>query len=334
MTHYTSIIVPSYDRAAFLQHTVASLSAQNYIGGFEIIIVDNAPSAKIQGYVASLGGRPGSQVRYIPEKSIGLHHARHAGAKASRGDVLVYVDDDVLAEPGWLAALLEPYQDDNVACVGGKVLPCWEATPPKWVYSLHPGNYSLLDYGDDVRELRWPEDLYGCNFSIRKTVLFEVGGFNPDGFRDRRLIWYRGDGETGLLRKVYAAGYKVVYAPRAVLYHRMPASRLTPSYVRRRAFDQAISDEYSRYHEQHISASGLVFRAADAVMRVVYHALRAGVSFLRHDDTTWVKETAAVAYMLARSEYNLRLSVDPKLREHVLRKSYLDLSEQPDRVRT
>jgi glycosyltransferase involved in cell wall biosynthesis len=323
-----SIIVPTYKRTQLLNSALSSLCFQTCQDKFEIIVVDNAPSGTGREIVASIELPPGLQIRYLVEPRIGLHHARHAGARAAQGEILVYIDDDVIAEPGWLSAVLQAYDDERVACVGGKSLPRWETTPCEWVFALHPGTYSLLDYGDIPRTLQWPEDLYGCNLSIRKSVLYEVGGFNPDGFGDRRLIWYRGDGETGLLRKVYAAGYKVIYTPWAVLFHRIPASRLTPGYVRRRAFDQSISHEYTKYRSQHTPPLGLGLGAGTAALRFLYHALKTKNDFWRRADTEWIKEVYMVSYYKAKVLYNMRLLMDAGLRKHVLQQSYLD--NRPD----
>ena len=325
-----SIIIPTYQRAQFLQDAVTSFCAQDYDQEFEILVVDNAPSAVLHDYVASLAGRPGPLVRYVAESRTGLHNARHAGARAARAELLVYADDDVLAGPGWLAALLAPYCDPAVACTGGKSLPQWETPPPEWASVLYPGIFSLLDYGDTIRELRWPEDLYGCGFSIRRDILFQVGGFHPDGFGNRRLIWYRGDGETGLLRKVYAAGYKVIYVPSGLLVHRIPATRLTPAYVRQRGFDQGISDEYSRYREKRATVHGLLVAASRAVLSYCYHVVRAATALCRRDRVAWIKETYWVSNCRARTEYRLRLMLDPMLREHVLREDYLEIKGVPD----
>jgi glycosyltransferase involved in cell wall biosynthesis len=260
-------------------------------------------------------------VHYIHEPCNGLHNARHAGAAAACGDVLVYVDDDVICPPRWLAELLAPYSiDPRTACVGGRILPLYEAEPPAWLVSF-PGSLSLLDRGDEIKELHWPEDIYGCNFSIRKSVLIDVGGFNPDGFRDRRMLWYRGDGETGLLLKVYLAEYKVVYTPHAWLYHRVPASRMTVEYLTRRAFNQGLSDGFTA-HRQRQDARGKLFLGS------VVWLLRSWVGFVRGMtacDTLWrVQFRRRAAYCRARAGYDWRLFLSLDFRRHVSQDTFLE----------
>ena len=117
---------------------------------------------------------------------------------------------------------------------------------PPWVAQFDIAYLSLLDFGDQTRELRFPECVWGCNMAVRREVLYSVGGFNPDGFGDRRLIWLRGDGECGLQEKISNRELRIIYEPRAWVYHRIPASRVTPQYFYRRLFDDGIMHSYIR----------------------------------------------------------------------------------------
>lgn len=320
---FASIIIPTYDRPRFLQDAVDNLRQQAQ-GDFEIIVVDNSPTCGLRSYIDSLSHKQETMIRYISEPRTGLHYARHAGAKAARADTLVYVEDDILAQAGWLEALLAPYHDPRVACTGGKVLPQWEAVPPVWLSDFPPGYHSLLDYGDVLRELGESEHLAGGNFSIRKQVLFEVGGFNPDGFADRKFIWYRGDGECGLLRKIRAADYKIVYAPEAVIKHRIPAKRLTPAYMWRRAFDAGIESDYTNYRQQKPCWGALWPRLCKSAARALYHRVHQAFAQQRGQPGQALKESVAVAHSCGQLLYTFRLLFQPALRLHCLRNSYLD----------
>ncbi len=239
-----SVIIPTYNRPTYLKDALLSLLTQNFDGErYEVLVVDNGPAAEARAPLEAVTKSALPVVRYIRESTIGLHNGRHTGAREARGQVLAYVDDDVIVHPEWLKALVEPFADTQVGCVGGKVLPKWEdVNPPDWWSRIDDSYLSLLDLGDRQLTLSWPRTIHGCNMAIRRPVLYQVGGFNPDAIGDPRLIWLRGDGETGLLKKIYSAGYKVVYEPGAWLYHRIPASRLTPEYFFSRAFIQGISD--------------------------------------------------------------------------------------------
>jgi hypothetical protein len=105
------------------------------------------------------------------------------------------------------------------------------------------GQYSLLYAGDRVREIA-PGMVFGCNFSIRRDVLENIGGFHPDGM-PRSEIRYRGDGESAVSAAIRTLGLKAIYHPLASVEHLVANSRLTPEYLRWRAYIQGISDSYS-----------------------------------------------------------------------------------------
>ena len=317
-----SVIVPTYGRPAYLRDALVSLLQQDFPPErYEIIVVDNRPAGEARQIVQGLEQEWQRPIHYVDEPNVGLHNARHAGAQAAQGEVLVYVDDDVIAPPGWLEAMLRPYADPQVACAGGKTLPRWEAEPPAWLDQFGGnggGNLSLLDLGDDSLELAWPETVYGCNMSVRRSVLYGVGGFNPDAIGDRQLIWLRGDGETGLQGKIYGAGYKVVYEPAAWLYHRIPASRLRPEYFYWRQFIQGISDSYTHMRALRLSRVRLLRHAG----RCVYNVAQAYARSFRYPKQR-IRFRAIAWYWYGQAYHQLRLALSPTLRCHVLQDAYL-----------
>lgn len=313
-----SIIVPTYQRAQHLREAVASVVAQNFPKDeYEILVVDNAPQATPESMVLCepLSSPP---IRYVHEPCNGLHNARHAGARLAQGDILVYIDDDVSCPSGWLAALLAPYADSEVSCVGGRILPLYEAEPPEWLTDFS-GFLSLLDRGDETKELGWPQDIYGCNFSIRKSVLIAVGGFNPDSFGDPRLIWYRGDGESGLLLKIYRAGYKVVYTPHGWLYHRVPKTRMTVQYLARRAFNQGLSDGFSAYRHHRDAQSRLLLKT---MVWLSFSWIKFINGMLSYDRSRRVQSQVSAGYWRGRACYDWRLFRSMSFRNYVTQESF------------
>jgi hypothetical protein len=95
-----------------------------------------------------------------------------------------------------------------------------------------------------------PLYVFGCNFSIRKDVLLDAGGFHPDGMPSK-LITFRGDGETHVSKHIMDSGYRAVYNPKASVYHFVPKGRMTDEYFCRRAYMQGISDSYSILRERY-----------------------------------------------------------------------------------
>ncbi len=317
-----SVIVPTYSRPAMLKEAVESLQAQKFEGGeYEILVVDNGPTGEAETIVAELNQTGRHPVRYVREPHVGLHNARHAGARAARSDILVYVDDDVIAPPGWLAAAVATFSDPKIGCVGGKSLPQWETERPAWWSQFTDDYLSLLNYGDKTKELHWPEAVYGCNMAVRRSVLYEVGGFNPDAMGDRRLIWHRGDGETGLHEKIYDAGYKVIYNPDAWLYHQIPAARLTPQAMCRRGFLGGLSMSFTAIR----MTQGRRLFGLRLLRRAVRAFLRAGICVgraMRHKQSK-VRFMADAWLWYGYSGQHLRAIFNPRLRRYLLRDTYL-----------
>ena len=308
-----SVIIPTYNRPDFLPNTINSLIEQDF-KNYEIIVVDNTCLESSKKSVESLiTNSHKCPINYICEPNIGLHNARHTGAKAARGDILLYIDDDVIADKNLLKEILKCYDNPSVGCVGGKILPKWEVEPPEWIKLFPKGYLSILDDEDGPKEVQW---IYGCNFSIRKTLLFEVGGFNPDAFGDKKKWWYRGDGEIGLLRKVHNIGKKVIYNPKAVVWHSIPKSRLTIEYFKERAFKSGIEASYSKYRYSAKISNIMLLARLFAFGGLFF------INLLRYLILKDLKANIKSTYFKARFFYEFKLITDKRLREFVKNEKY------------
>ncbi|MCX6654494.1 MAG: glycosyltransferase family 2 protein [Candidatus Bathyarchaeota archaeon] len=245
-----SVIVPTYKRLRTLLPALHSLQEQT-LSDFEILVVDNAADTAVEQAVVEFNRSAIVPARYLPEPHLGLHNARHAGARAANGEILVFTDDDATFAPGWLQAYARAFdKHPEMAAAGGPVKPIWEVAPPQW----------LLKFIGDIKvfpllSLMEPYDIFhldpkgyfiGVNMAIRRDVLFKVGGFNPESFGD---IWL-GDGETGLYQKLWRQKMLVGYVSDAVVYHHIPPNRMTVDYFRRRMENEGACDMYARYHNR------------------------------------------------------------------------------------
>lgn len=315
-----SVIIPTYKRPRLVLQALHSLQNQNYTA-FEIIVVDSAVNPETEHTIMDFNKKARVTVNYICTDSTALHEKRHIGARAAKGDILVFIDDDAICDPNWLSELIKPYSNPEVGCVGGKILPKWEVEPPKWItHERYRGYLSLLDWGEEVKELKTPE-IYGCNFSIRKSLLFEVGGFNPEAFGD---IWL-GDGETGLLRKVLSAGYKIVYTPEAIVWHVIPESRLTIEYMKRRFANEGACNSYTSYHgNKNLGKMRLLFHFNIFGLRALaYYILAVKSRFFKKIDDYYKYELTS-SYYKSRCLYELRLIYDNELRKLVEREDWIN----------
>lgn len=253
-----SVIFPTRNRASTLDRALESLQAQEMpLEHFEVIVADNGSTDNTAELCRDFSKQfPHFQYLFVAQP--GLHQGRHAGLKAANAPILTYADDDIIAFPTWLNGISEAFQDHNVGLVGGKNLPQWETTPPHWVWEKwftsrvkwgqRLGELSLIDFGSEIQEID-PYYVYGCNFSVRKSILHQSKGFHPDGM-PQDLIAYRGDGESYVSGFVQQSGYKTLYHPDASVYHLVPTSRMTKDYFCRRAFNQGVSDSFAAVRSQ------------------------------------------------------------------------------------
>jgi glycosyltransferase involved in cell wall biosynthesis len=252
-----SIIIPTLNRATLLELAIKSFCFQNFSPQeFEILVVDNGSTDNTKDItVDAINAFPSHQIRYIYEPEPGLLSGRHRGALEAKGEILIFVDDDIEADSNWLQAIKESFDDPTVQIVGGRNLPKYEIEPPEWLewfwldhpYGKFCGALSLLDFGDKVTEID-ANFVWGLNFSIRKSALFELGGFHPDCI-SKHLQHFQGDGETGLTQKANQKGYKAIYQPSALVFHSVSKDRMTYEYFDKRYFYQGVCDSYSLVRE-------------------------------------------------------------------------------------
>jgi len=271
-----SIIIPTvFQRQEMLVDLLSDLEKLKGKSDFEIIVVDNGLEENRSLKKLIGGWHSRLPIRLIYEKQNGLHHARHTGAAAATGAILIYIDDDVRISPGWLSEYEKVFQSSSINCAGGKVIPEWEEEPPRWIKNLNRDIFSLLDYGDSERVLNEKEGINGCNFAIRKDVLFRYKGFNPDGFIDPSKKWYRGDGEYGLVQRIKKGGEKIFYIPMASIVHRISLSRISEEAIYKAVENQAFSKAYTFLRRHGCSTFSILLLIVGGAVKGFFYSLRA-----------------------------------------------------------
>lgn len=254
-----SVIIPTYNRSPTLRRALSSVINQSFpCGDYEILVADNASTDNTRAVVEKvIKENPEHKIQYFYEPIPGSLSGRHRGAAESTGAILVFTDDDIEADPGWLSAIYDAFKDPAVHMVGGRNLPTFEAALPSWIEyvweqgpigsRLYSGVYSLTDFGDQRHDMDACH-VWSLNLSIRRETFYQIGGFHPCVL-PRSHQRFQGDGETGLALKLKARALKAVYEPRALLHHLVSADRLTMEYVERRYYMQGISDSFTSIRE-------------------------------------------------------------------------------------
>jgi len=226
-----SIILPTYNRASALRRSLDALRRQDATCAIEVIVVDNNSSDGTAALVATIDD---PRVRAIHEPQQGLSHARNAGLRHARGEYVAFIDDDVEAAPDWASTIIRTLDSRrDVDGVGGRVLPAWPQPRPRWLTRAHWAPLALQDHGDQKRvfDREEPVGLIGANVAFRRQVFDRIGTFATGVQRVKDGIGSTEDHE--LLSRLYAAGGRMLYAPRLLVLARVEPDRFDRAYHRR-----------------------------------------------------------------------------------------------------
>lgn len=206
-----SLIIPSYARQDFLQETVDRF-CQFPLEGWEVLIIDQSPAPSGELTERAAGDR---HLVYRHLEAPGLPNARNVGIGEARGDIIVFVDDDVIPHPGFLDGHLRPYRDSGVGGVAGRVIE--KIGRPHSFEGGSTGQVRRLDglvAGHfDSTEPRQVDHAKGCNMSFRRQALVDIGGFD---------VRYGGTAhleDTDVCMRIRSLGYTMRFEPRASLTH-------------------------------------------------------------------------------------------------------------------
>jgi GT2 family glycosyltransferase len=176
-------------------------------------------------------------VEVVPNTSQpGLSGARNTGIGLAEEDVVVFVDDDAVPEPGWLAALMSAYGGD-VLGVGGAIQPRWATARPGWF----PAEFDWV-IGCTYRGM--PEspgsvrNLIGANMSLRREVFERVGGFRDELARIGTLPFGCEETELCIRARQSMPGGVFWYEPAARVHHWVSRDRTRFSYFRKQCFNE------------------------------------------------------------------------------------------------
>lgn len=202
-----SLVIPTLDRPSAVLDLLRHLERQTRPPD-EILVVDQSDREDPR-LAARAAAHRGLRVLRIPAQ--GLPRARNAGWRQVSGDIILFLDDDVVPDPGLCEAHLAAYADPSVAGVGGRVTGGYDALQGE------VGTFHALDgavrrnFGALVR--RDVDHLPGGNMSFRREVFTRIGGFDP-AFGGAAI----GE-ETDFCLRARRAGFRLVFEPGAAVEH-------------------------------------------------------------------------------------------------------------------
>lgn len=223
----------TYNRADRLENLVAAMRAQDCPATFEILAVNNNSQDNTSAILDKLAALPGAPLRFVTEETQGIVPARNRAIEESiHSDILVFIDDDEMPQPGLLLAAYDAIVNERAQCAGGRVEVDFNPHGrPAWLEDDLLGFMGELNYGDSPF---WIAD--NSTPIWTGNIAYDMRLFRDDPtLRFNRLYNREGTGVGGgedaaMFRALLAGGAKIRYRPDMVVWHFIEPWRLKRSY--------------------------------------------------------------------------------------------------------
>jgi glycosyltransferase involved in cell wall biosynthesis len=278
-----SVIICTYNRASYVRRTLSSFFAQSGLDRIdhELVVIDNNSTDDTRATVEAF--QPRSNLRYVFEERQGIACARNRGLVETQADVVAYLDDDVIVNPGWLESLAACLADTNADVVGGRTYLAFEKPPPPWLGKDFRTLLAEMDFGPDRTIISDGRGIFSLNLGLRRSALPAAQPFDERlGRKGRKRL---GGEETKLIRGMAAAGRRVVYEPTMIVGHIVEPERMTWRYFQRLAVatgqTDALNDEPAPLPERLRRVRKTCLRLVSDTIRMVRAAANDEGPYLR-----------------------------------------------------
>lgn len=216
-----SVIIPTYNREQHLCQTIADVIKQDY-PNFEILVIDQTPThtPETENYLQDLA--QAQKINWFRVNWANLPAARNYGIKQAKGDLILFIDDDVLLPDGFLIAHTLNYQSEKIGAVAGRVLDRLKLDDSKGkliIEDLPPeaNDPGIAWYHLDLVHTIKPQPVIsarGCNMSFRKEIFTKYQLTFDERFKGSAVRE-----ESDFCLRLRQTGYIIWYDPQASLVH-------------------------------------------------------------------------------------------------------------------
>ncbi len=229
-----TVAIPTHNRSQTLALTLGSLAALKLDPEIEIecLVVDNNSTDATPGVVEAFARTAPFSTRRVFEPRQGSSFARNRAVREARGELIFFIDDDVIVEADWASELLAEISRRNLDAACGLVLAQWQAAPPPWLGAEVYGKLAVHRQSAPPPEKL--SQFFSANVGLKRECLERFGLFREDlGVVGGNPM----SGEdTELFGRIISGGGKIGIAPRAVVHHLIGPERMTRAYFRRKSF--------------------------------------------------------------------------------------------------
>ncbi len=199
-----SVVIPTFNGAQRIGNCLAALQPQAERHDCEIVVVNDGSSDNTAKVVATYPG-----VRLIHQANAGPAAARNRGAAASRGEIVLFTDDDCVPAPDWLEAMLKPFENPEIVGVKGVYRTRQKKLMARFVQIEYEDRYRRMLRFDHIDFI----DTYSAAF--RRDRFLAIGGYDtafPLASAEDAELSYR----------MSERGWKMKFAPEAIVCHTHP----------------------------------------------------------------------------------------------------------------
>ena len=249
MERYLTILLCTYNRVKLLKPLIDELIKQVNIqnrSDLEILLIDNNSNDGTSELALSYA-KNCNFINYEFEEKQGLAKARNKGIKLAKGEVIVFIDDDIVLDQNWLKEIVNSLSRYPYKAFGGKVIPLWEKEKPKYInltghFALNQKIFPAHDNGD--KERLYPinkeeTNPIGANMWIYKELFNKYGNFREDLGR----VGYGGIPceDTEFCSRLLKNNENIFYYPNAFVYHPVSTYRMSKEFIKSWHYRNGIS---------------------------------------------------------------------------------------------
>src|SRR3989338_202880 len=202
-----SVIIPVYNGAETIAACIDSALKQDFKSRYEVIVVDDGSTDRT-GEIVKCFGR---KVKLISQKNRGPAAARNAGARAAKGEFIVFMDDDCQADKHWLAEMLWPFESPEGVGVQGRYKNRQREIVARLIH------LEIAERYEKLRQQRFVDHIGTYSAAYRRETFLKCKGF------DEKFSIASGE-DIDLSYRLAEKGFKLVFNWNAVVWHQHPTS--------------------------------------------------------------------------------------------------------------
>jgi len=249
-----SVIICTYNRDRYLPEAMQSLADQDFDKTrFETIVVNNNSIDNTEKVCKEfIINHPECLMYYYNETQQGSSPARNKGASHAKGSLLIFMDDDAVAEKDFLKNAWKYHlANPDIHGFGGRIIARYIPAEPKWMSHYVSALVGNFDYAPTVTEFKPNKYPLESNMAVTKQAFDEIGGFDValPGVKGTLRIGSEG---KDLYFRLKEKGHRVFYVPDMIVQHVVEVNKLNYEYLYR------VASGIGRGERQRISSKGTI----------------------------------------------------------------------------